>query len=295
MVRIAIVGDTHIKENSPRSRVDNYFETCLFKIDKLMEVNDYLIVLGDFFDKPSVSIETLNIIIYRLSKYKNRIYSLLGNHDAYYRTMNLDKTALGLLNNIGIVNLVLNTFKIGKESFDVCSIVPDLKLPEHKSDILLGHFFVDNSLAPKESLRVEDLKSYKHVFLGHDHCPYEDIADGDLIIHRNGSLTRIDIQSYNLNRNLIKYNVIEDGEVKVDYLEVESTDLIFNKELLESNKLNSKIKFNFNNLDKLLKNFENKSDKLEDVRTSKILKNMEIPDDCYTYLQLIHESEGVLF
>ena len=190
---IAIVGDIHIREEAPRSRTDNYFDTCMNKIDKLMAKHKYVIILGDFFDKSNIPVEYLNEAIDRLSKYTGRIYTVLGNHDAHYRTLKLNKTSIGLLDKVGVVQLKLDSFSIEGISFDVASVVPELKLPEKKSNILLGHFYLEKSGQAKESMHTEDLLEYEYVFLGHEHEPQEPLQIGNTTIFRNGSLLRKDV------------------------------------------------------------------------------------------------------
>lgn len=291
MTKIAIAGDLHIKENV-RSRTDDYFNACLSKIDKYLKDNDYLIILGDFFHTPSIQIEYINQIIYSLDKYRGRIFTILGNHDAYYRTLNLDKTAIGLLNNVGIVNLKLDTFLIDGVSFDVASVVPELKLPEKKSDILLGHFYLDNNLAPKESLKLSDLKEYRTVILGHDHAPYNPVVTEMTTIYRNGSSSRVDSQSYNLDRDEIVYVQIDNGVIKLKSIKVSSPESIFTVETL--NKPLQKVKCDFKNLENLISNFKVKESNT-DMSTLKVLKELETPEECIDYLQVVHESLGLKF
>lgn len=292
MVKIAVVGDLHLQERNPGKRIDNYFNKALNKIERIRRENDYLIILGDFFSSPSMSLEYLAYTANTLLKYKGSIHTILGNHDAYYRTLNLNKTAIGLLDKVGVVKLELDTFEIEGVSFDVASVVPELKLPEKKSDILLGHFYLDNGFAPKESMKVEDLKEYKHVFLGHDHSPYEILEVSGLKIYRNGSLMRTDSSDYNMKRDVITYTQIDDGVFKQKTISVDSPKDIFTIEAI--NKSSHIVKRDFGNLESLMEDFNPFINK-DNMSTLKVLEDLETPEPCKEYLNLVHESLGLVF
>ena len=284
-MRIAIIGDIHIrdKDNTVRSRIDNYLETCLRKLETIADKHDYVIILGDVFHKHVVPIETINTIFYRLNKYKDKLYTILGNHDAFYRTENLDKTAIGLLSNMGIFKIVTDTFQIGDESFDVVSVVPKLEKPKNLSKYLLGHCYfekTENTESIKESLRYPDLEccDYKYVFLGHEHTPMEPIKIGDTTLIRNGSLTRNDSSDYNLRRTEIYYSVLENGELTIEVLNVEAPELVFSPdEFNKPKKLDNK--YNLENLSKFITNFGKKIDD-DDKSTGRVLKTLNTPQTC---------------
>ena len=290
---IAIVGDIHIREEAPRSRTDNYFDTCMNKIDKLMAKHKYVIILGDFFDKSNIPVEYLNEAIDRLSKYTGRIYTVLGNHDAHYRTLKLNKTSIGLLDKVGVVQLKLDSFSIEGISFDVASVVPELKLPEKKSNILLGHFYLEKSGQAKESMHTEDLLEYEYVFLGHEHEPQEPLQIGNTTIFRNGSLLRKDADSYNLERSSIFYAELSySGEVSIQQLEVMSPETVFTPESFTRPR--PKIICDFSNLELLMQNFQN-SNTRNNMSTHRVLVDIEAPDVCIEYLRGIHEHMGLVF
>jgi DNA repair exonuclease SbcCD nuclease subunit len=291
---IAVCGDIHLQAETPSKRIDtDYMYKPIQKIEKILQENDYLIVLGDLCNKSALPLEYIDFLLDNLGQYKGRIFSIIGNHDVPYRTMNLRKTAVGLLNRLGIINLKLNTFKLAGISFDVASVVPELKLPTQKSDILLGHFYIDNALAPKESLSPSDLSNYKHVMLGHDHCPYEPIYYNDTIIYRNGSLLRLDSNKYNLTRDVIKYIQIDNGIFKDKYLEVANPYEVFTPEVF--NRPNEKIRCDLSNLDKLIANFKNNNSKEDNMSTLRVLLELNTPESSIEYLRILHESLGLHF
>jgi DNA repair exonuclease SbcCD nuclease subunit len=291
---IAICGDIHIRDTNPRARIDNYFEACMDKIDTVMSENDYMVCLGDFFDRPSMSVEYINKIVSRLSQYRNRILTIIGNHDTYYRTLNLDKTTLGLLDKLDIVKIMKDSFKLEDFTFDVASIVPLLKLPEQKADILLGHFFLDNSLSPKESLTINDLKNYGYVFLGHDHCPYSIVQSGKTKIYRNGSLTRVDAQSYNLSREYIIYTQLNKFGFVDKKIPLSNKTEIFDSGVLNKPPIVKSEVLYFSSLDNLIKDFK-EGQQMDNMSTLKVLRELRTPEPCVEYLRAIHDVMGLYF
>ena len=109
---LAILGDLHFSCKSPISRIDDYSNTCLEKLDTLLEIclnRDYkdVVILGDFFNKPSQPIEYLYKVITKLDNFKKNninVYSIYGNHDLIFDKLDrAPKTSLGLLFKTGFI------------------------------------------------------------------------------------------------------------------------------------------------------------------------------------------------
>ena len=80
---IAFVGDIHLQFNNPSSRVDNYFEAILNKIQQIMKENKYIVSLGDLFSNPVLDIQGTMMFIELLKRYKEQggtWIEILGNH-----------------------------------------------------------------------------------------------------------------------------------------------------------------------------------------------------------------------
>ena len=290
----AIIGDLHAPDTKPKSRMDDYPTTCIDKLESILKLYKYVIILGDLFHSSSVSTEYCNKLIKRLKPYKGRLHSILGNHDASYRTLNLDKTDMGTLINSDVIDLHLESFELEGISYDVASVVPELKLPEKKSDILLGHFYLDNNLAPKESLSMKDLKNYQYVFLGHDHSPYSTIVTETTNVYRMGSFMRNTADGYNLVRDTITYAIIDKGVVSLNQLKVVPAKEVFIPEAYNNmDRAINKI-CDLSNLDNLISNFK-KRNPSESISTLKILQELETPEASMEYLKLIHEQLGLRF
>ena len=289
----AIIGDLHASDIKPtQKRLDDYPTVSIDKLEAILKLYDYVIILGDFFNQSSVSTEYCNQMIKRLKPYKGRIHSILGNHDAAYRTLNLDKTDMGTLINSEVVTLHLETFELEGTSYDVASVVPELKLPEKKSNILLGHFYLNYNLAPKESLTVEDLKHYQYVFLGHDHCPYPVIVTENTNIYRMGSFMRTSADEYNLTRDRITYAVVNKGIISLESLEVTPAKDVFAPEAYNDKVVD--FSNDLSNLDSLISNFVRRNPS-DNESTFTVLVELRTPEPSMEYLKLIHEQSGLRF
>lgn len=290
----AIIGDLHASGDKPKSRKDDYPNVCIDKLERVLKLHDYVIVLGDFFNTSSVSTEYCNNLVKRLKPYKGRIHSILGNHDASYRTLNIDRTDMGLLFNTDILTLHLDTFELEGTFYDVASVVPELKLPKKKSDILLGHFYLDDNRSQKESLSVKELSKYKYVFLGHEHSPKDVIVTETTNIYRMGSFTRNDASEYHLTRDHIVYAVVDKGIIKLDRLEIAKPEDVFHPEVFTKNSRVYDTSLDLSNLDTLIANFK-KRNPAESIGTKKILLELGAPESRLEYLKSVHEFLGIKF
>ena len=85
------------------------------------------------------------------------------------------------------------------------------KLPvdETNTKILIGHNYLEPIGTEKEWFTKEEIRklNYRLVFLGHDHQPHDEEYIGNSTLIRMGSLTRIDTQSYNKEREIFFYQL----------------------------------------------------------------------------------------
>lgn len=103
MIRFLFFTDTHVRGNSPSSRLDDFPKTIIRKIKYIgelgrqLEVDGY-IHGGDWLDRPDVSYSILSELVQALEEFKKPIYSVLGNHDIYgYNPSTYERTALSVL------------------------------------------------------------------------------------------------------------------------------------------------------------------------------------------------------
>lgn len=211
-MKIGILIDPHVTDRH-RCRQDNFLDTVIGKLDYVASNNDYVIIAGDLFHTNSNS----NYIFYRMyklfTKHKGKFFAIPGNHDLLHNNLNiLEKTTIGSLALTGALKLQFDTFKIGSASFQVSHVIKDLeKVPVDKTNekILIGHNYLEMNLAERESFTRDEIRklNYNLVFLGHDHSPYEEELLGNSTLIRMGSLTRIDTQAYNKEREICYYRL----------------------------------------------------------------------------------------
>lgn len=111
-MKILYFTDTHIRGTNPRNRKDDFEQTLKMKIQEVVEISnrekvDYVFHGGDLFDRPDVSIAIVGEFAKIFQKFKMPVYIVSGNHDIYgHNPKTLNRTMLGLLTNLGLINLV---------------------------------------------------------------------------------------------------------------------------------------------------------------------------------------------
>lgn len=213
-MNIAIVGDVHLSERNPRCRKDNFLQSVLNKLDKIAQDNDKVIILGDLFHIHTNSTQLFNTLFKFFNiRHHNKFICIPGNHDLFHNNlMSLDRTTIGSLYYTNAIDLKYSYFKIDNAEFEVSLVnknLDNIPVDENNSKILLGHNFYEMDLSPKESFTKEEIKklNYMLVFLGHDHKPYDEEFIGNSTLIRMGSLSRIDIQAYNKDRDIVYYRL----------------------------------------------------------------------------------------
>lgn len=224
-MNLLFVGDLHLDSQTPISRIDNYRETTINKLNSLLSLSkqenvSHVIFSGDIFDKYDQSISYLNAVIAALLEFKNNgitLYSVIGNHDLPHNNMDYfsSSTPLNILFMGGIIKHLI------KESigvFDLYGIdftkeeeIESIRVNNNKINILTMHYATDNTV-PGESVPRSRLKNFDVVLSGHDHSEYETVENNIKgykipILLRPGSFTRRTKEEYNLNRNICVYKI----------------------------------------------------------------------------------------
>jgi DNA repair exonuclease SbcCD nuclease subunit len=84
MSKFLIFSDFHISGRNPRSRIDNYYQSCLQKLDEIIDLSksvDCVICAGDFWDSPIVANSMVDDVLDRIDINKKEFYFIYGNHD----------------------------------------------------------------------------------------------------------------------------------------------------------------------------------------------------------------------
>lgn len=230
MCNIFVIGDTHLKAQSPVSRVDNFPMAILAKLEYLSNIaNSYncntFMLLGDVFDSPVTTLPYLAAVINtfkKISKNGITVYTIVGNHDIKNNRLDsLDSTALGILISTGYVKLAPRELKIDNTLFK-CYSYPEELEPKttNEYEVCIAHRYYDFNLA-NDSLHEDDLKKlgYDAMILGHLHNPCETITVGKTTLYRPGSLSRNTSEPYNKLRTprVLLYNC---NKCKAIYVEV---------------------------------------------------------------------------
>lgn len=111
-MKILYFTDAHIKGATPSGRSDVYYIAILKKlveIEKVVEQEkvDFVIIGGDLFDIPNVSLRIYSLVARLIRKWKAKVFVVPGNHDVFGQSIeSLSHTSLGALASSGVVTIV---------------------------------------------------------------------------------------------------------------------------------------------------------------------------------------------
>lgn len=295
MQNVFIIGDMHLKCNSPVSRCDNYPITILNKLEYLSNIaSQYhcnkFILLGDVFDAPSTSLPYLAVVINTFKRIRDKgitVYTIVGNHDIKNNRMDtLESTALGILLATDYVKLAPNELLIDKTIFR-CFNYPDeiCKKQSDNYEVCIAHRYYEFSL-DDYSLSHDDVVNlnYDTMVLGHFHAPCDTQIIGNTTLYIPGSLSRNTSEPYNKVR-IPRILVFNCTRCKAAYLEVacKSASEIF----VENSTPNNQQIFSMKDLIGFITSSYSSSDM--DIRS--YFSNLQIPIECRSkiakYLDLI--------
>lgn len=246
MDKIYFVGDLHLNDVNPRSRIDDYSEAILDKLKDVFykaEVNGIkeIFFLGDIFHKPSgLSTKYLNKVIETFQMAPCPCYSIIGNHDIpFNRVEDVGNTSLGILFKSGALKHLESGFShiINNK----CCIVgydynTDISY-EHKNNeeldktiICISHSygedmgFGDTEKPEYFKWSVENENPFDLYILGHDHSYHEDkeIFDGKSKLIRFGALSRVTSGKSDTDRNIaiLEVDVDESGQYETRLINI---------------------------------------------------------------------------
>ena len=297
MSKIGIVLDPHITDRH-RCRSDNFLEVALKKLDYVASNNDYVIICGDLFHTNTNSHLIFNKVYKLFTKHKGKFFTIPGNHDLLHNNISmLEKTTIGSLALTGALNLEFDKFKIDNAEFQVSLVMKDLdKIPKDESNtkILIGHNYMEPVGVAKEWFTRDEIKqlNYRVVFLGHDHQPHETEYLGNSALIRMGSLTRIDTQPYNKEREIFYYqldsNTLEYEKKEVPHKKAEE---IYTVEAFQRIG-RKKEDISFIKIGEILSKFK----KRDNVATSLHARLKAVAsDEEIDYIKAMHELNGIRY
>ena len=309
---IAVVGDTHLNDNTPRSRQDmDYLGTLLKKLQVIYDENEIVVFLGDLFEKPTLSYVALRRVMeFFLNRSgRQKTYAIMGNHDLPNLNPNsITKTALGLLEAMNLVNIIRPEcpVSLGPLQFHAIPLKAKAEVPGPAGEvqgnsvrILLGHCFYENGLDPEYSItRNELLRSeYSYVFLGHDHSPYEPEIIGDTQLIRLGSVCRNTSESHNLRRTPSYFRFTVNPEqilsTSIQPIPCLPATEVFLPEVFESKEENDVVKTV--SIGSLLDRFHKWSNSHIGARLTVlgVMRTMGVTDEIIQYVQEKYQAQGM--
>lgn len=111
-MKILFLTDTHIRGTNPSSRKDNFADSLEEKFIELSSIIkeegiDFVLHGGDLFDRPDLSISTINRFVRILKSIEVPMYLISGNHDIYgHNPMTIGRTILSLLSIMDLLTVI---------------------------------------------------------------------------------------------------------------------------------------------------------------------------------------------
>ena len=305
-MKIGIVGDLHIAP-VPSSRIDDYFEAGLYKIEQISQNCDAVIFLGDIFTHSKVEEHYINQLIRHLNyckiTYNVQFHTIIGNHDvANEREDNLDNSSLGVLYNAGVINVIQPQDALHLDRYHFHTVPVNYKQAkqylqqttyEGNNNILLLHHEYETGI---NCFTYNDFlsKNCNMIFLGHDHKPLEGgrIVYPDMTVYRSGSIMRNRGDDYNFTRTLYYY-VLHNGNVSCKAVDFKPAQDVFKLEVLTKQNYN-KQKF-VESLNEVIDKYRNNISTQSRFSIKNILIELQASEDIIQNIRNRYEKLGEVF
>ena len=113
-MKIGCMGDLHLRDTIPRSRIDQYDLVLMNKFKRILDICDKhkikaLIQPGDFFESVSASVITLRRTAMLLRSHEVKVYVVYGQHDLRYHASSTDNVPLRLFEDFNLVKRLCPT------------------------------------------------------------------------------------------------------------------------------------------------------------------------------------------
>ena len=114
MSKIAIIGDVHLSDVQVTTRLDNYNEAILAKLEFVKQAcndrgMDAVFFLGDLFHRKAAqqtTHQTISRLIDIFNGFKCNVYTIIGNHDYNHSMEALDKQPIYVLKTSGAIQII---------------------------------------------------------------------------------------------------------------------------------------------------------------------------------------------
>ena len=193
-MKILIFSDFHVRGINPRSRIDNYYQSCLQKFEEILSLSkecDSIISVGDFLDSPVVANTIVDDLLDRIDANKKDFHVLFGNHEL--QNYNLDASkATSLAHMIRRSKYVKHLKELEDKNIYIkgydCSFENEYKLKEEglihnseKKSISFIHQFVTIKPFIQSVAHVvaKDIKTnYDIIWNSHYHIQFDEVING---------------------------------------------------------------------------------------------------------------------
>ncbi|MCI5675417.1 MAG: metallophosphoesterase [Ezakiella sp.] len=267
MIKFLYFTDTHIRQNNPAGRIDNFMESLLKKFEEISyivkEYNvDFCVHGGDILDRPDVSIPTIRSFNKILMDFGRPIFLVPGNHDIFaYNLNSIQRTVLALQEDLGVFNMMMGEFPIymSKDGTSVelhsAPYSYELDNPEgrdgyivkeKKADfaIMFAHgMLMDKPFPMIRHTLIEDIKDTKAdlTLSGHYHTGFPLTKIDDKFFYNPGSIARISATEPDIKRvpKVVVVTLKKDNEPIIETIELKSAqsgDLVLDRAYLEEKK-----------------------------------------------------------
>lgn len=288
-VKIATVGDLHLSANTPSSRVDNYEEACIDKLNNLYSLCitqgiKYVILVGDIFHSYRNTVPFVSKIIEAFDSFRFhgiKVFSIAGNHDLLYSTLDTIKETS--IYNLFLSGVVLpfssirfikegEGFKFGITGFHYSELIEKPEVSDEYNICVAHQFFYDEGFS-EDTITKEMLNTlpYDCYILGHSHIPFitKDYSSvrGTSKVIRTGSFTRHDAQAYQL-RDTINCDIITlSNSLSVDRIpmQIKPFSEVFSSQVVDKSTLKQSIKSLKENFSNLISEINNSSTNDKDI------------------------------
>lgn len=230
--RFIYLTDPHLSNRAPSSRIDDYNETILSKIEfafKYCKANDITIVIcgGDLFHSYNIKNRIALRFVDLVKQYKLLFFYCYGNHDIQGNNHNfVDDTALGFCKRYPWF-YVINNQIVGEPFFNYCLLsgdnysytIPRLDHYEFglegyenydnkKAKVYVVHGNIDNNDKPliidgiQKTSSIKDVVTNADLMLcGHYHYGWKkavvtNVLEHNVIFVNPGSIARVKIDEY---------------------------------------------------------------------------------------------------
>jgi len=193
-MKILIFSDYHIKGINPRSRIDDYYQSCLLKFNEILSLSkdcDFIISAGDLWDTSTVSNTMVDDLLDRIESNKRDFYVIFGNHDLNSYNLKASKST-SLAHMIRRSKYVKHLTEIKQDNFFIkgydCYFGVEEELKKnglfHKSGInnslAITHSFITIKpfLSNVSHVLAKDIKTnYQTIFCSHFHSKFDEIIN----------------------------------------------------------------------------------------------------------------------